>query len=180
MGTPYSSLSSFPPSSTLASSSSWRRSSSFPSRDTRHEHNNTNSHTKRLSCKYHPNSSSHATADCYVYKREQEEKAKSSSSSKHSHNVKDTSRPSSAVRRPTMNLENVLCFKCNKKGHYANQCPESHRSTNNGSSSRSPSTAPSSSSSSLSNNDRRIVNVVRRVLQDMDIVPKTSSSNNTL
>lgn len=41
-----------------------------------------------------------------------------------SHNIPITNTP--IIRVPPKPLEEVTCFKCGTKGHYANRCPKGH------------------------------------------------------
>lgn len=117
----------------------------------------------KKTCQYHPNSTSHTTAECKSKGGSQS----ASSGLTQSHSVKAEASQSSNAQTPVKT--NKTCYVCSERGHYANTCPK--RQAPASSSTRpaqglAPSTASSSSTA-----------MVTRSMSAKAAVSASSSSN---
>jgi hypothetical protein len=79
-------------------------------------------------CEYHPGLTSHSTEDCRKGKKMNSKIQTNEKTTISAGNYNPPKTPSSITssktRTPQQDLSHIPCFKCEKFGHYANQCPE--------------------------------------------------------
>lgn len=106
-------------------------SSNPPSISSIHLHNNNHfSSHKKISCRFHPNSTTHSTHECTL--NQSQKPTNNNPQKSYSSNFKPTyNKPSTSSNYPSKNLSSITCYACGQSGHYKGDSRCSMASKNN-------------------------------------------------